>query len=126
MGVTVERLGEHRARMHWDTCLHEAAHAVMDTRNGYSVYRVTVAAEPGFLSTGKDSCVSDGPLLQSIVAGNLAERLWGVGKYCRLHSLLNGAGGDIDMVALLESRKRGGERISDADRKAAMKVWQAE
>jgi hypothetical protein len=38
----------------------------------------------------------------------------------------NGAVGDFDMVALLESRKRGSERVSKEDRKAAMKVWQAE
>jgi hypothetical protein len=47
-------------------------------------------------------------------------------EYYRLGRMWNGAVGDFDMVALLESRKRGSERVSKEDRKAAMKVWQAE
>jgi hypothetical protein len=66
------------------------------------------------------------PLLSSLVAGNLAERLWGVGKYCQLGRRGNGAWGDFGTVALLESRKRGSETISWEDRKAAMQVWQEE
>jgi hypothetical protein len=38
----------------------------------------------------------------------------------------NGAVGDFVTVALLESRKRGSERISVEDRRAAMRTWQAE
>ncbi len=114
------------ARMHWDLCLHEAAHAVMHMRDGHGVRMATVATQPEDDSDGKVISLGGGPLLSSLVAGTLAQRLWGIGIFCRLGSMLNGAGGDFGMVVLLESRKRGGERISDADRKAAMKVWRAE
>jgi len=117
---------KYAARHHWDLCLHEAAHAVMTARDGHGVYKVTVVVDqPGDFSNGKAFSAGEPPL-SSLVAGNLAQRLWGVSKYYRLGRLWNGAVGDFDMVALLESPKRGSERISDADRMAAMKVWQAE
>jgi hypothetical protein len=79
---------------------------------------------------GSEKCVSarlgGKPLLSSLVAGNLAQRLWGVGKYRQLGRRGNGAWGDFGTVALLESRKRGSERISWEDRRAAMQVWQEE
>jgi len=120
------RLREHDARRHWDTCLHEAAHAVMETRDGPGVSRVAVAGQPGELEDGDGVCIGSGPLLSSLVAGNLAERLWGVGWYCRLGRMWNGAVGDFRTVALLECRKRGSERVSVEDRRAATRTWRAE
>jgi len=117
---------EYAARKHWDTCLHEAAHAVMETRDGPGVSRVTVASQPGGLEDGDGVCIGSEPLLSSLVAGNLAERMWGVYGYSRLGHLLNGAAGDFRTVALLESRKRGSETISKDDRRAAMRTWRAE
>jgi len=114
------------ARRHWDTCLHEAAHAVMHTRDGHGVSMAEVETWPFLFKQGWVACLGGKPLLSSLVAGNLAERLWGVGKYCRLGRRGNGAWGDIGTVALLESRKRGSERISWEDRRAAMQVWQEE
>jgi hypothetical protein len=111
---------------HWDTCLHEAAHAVMDTRDGQGVSMAELAAWPSVFERGSVTRLDGEPLLSSLVAGNLAQRLWGVGKYCRLGRRGNGAVGDFGAVALLESRKRGSERISWEDRKAAMQVWQEE
>ena len=108
------------ARKHWDTCLHEAAHAVMETRDGPGVSMVTVASRPGGLEDGDGVCIGGEPLLSSLVAGNLAERVWGVYGYFRLGHMWNGAVGDFRTVALLECRKRGGERISEEDRRAAM------
>jgi hypothetical protein len=117
---------KYAARRHWDTCLHEAAHAVMETRDGQGVSMVAVAGQPGDLEDGEGVCIVNEPLLSSLVAGNLAERLWGVGWYYRLGRMWNGAVGDFVTVALLESRKRGSERISVEDRRAAMRTWQAE
>jgi len=114
------------ARRHWDTCLHEAAHAVMDTRDGHGVSMAEIATWPSVFERGRVSCLGGKPLLSSLVAGNLAQRLWGVGKYCQLGRRGNGAAGDFGTVALLESRKRGRERISWEDRKAAMQAWQKE
>jgi len=132
MGTGGARLGrvldveEWSARRHWDTCLHEAAHAVMATRDGPGVSSVTVASQPGGLEDGDGVCIGGEPLLPSLVAGNLAERMWGVYGYSRLGHLLNGAAGDFRTAALLESRKRGSETISEEDRRAAMRTWQAE
>ena len=120
------RHDEYAARKHWDTCLHEAAHAVMDTRDGHGVRMVTVATGPFDSSDGEVLPLGGEPLLSSLVAGNLAERLWGVDTYYRLGRMGNGAWGDFRTVARLESRKRGSDRISKEDRGAAMKVWQAE
>jgi hypothetical protein len=117
---------EYAARKHWDTCLHEAAHAVMETRDGPGVSSVTVASQPGGLENGDGVCIGGKPLLPSLVAGNLAERMWGVYGYSRLGHMLNGAGGDFRTVALLESRKRGSGTISKEDRRAAMRTWRAE
>jgi hypothetical protein len=114
------------ARRHWDTCLHEAAHAVMHTRDGHGVSMAEIATWPSVFERGSVVYIGDGPLLSSLVAGNLAQRLWGVGKYCQLGRRGNGAAGDFGTVALLESRKRGSERISWEDRKAAMQAWQEE
>jgi hypothetical protein len=114
------------ARRHWDTCLHEAAHAVMDTRDGRGVSMAEIATWPSVFKRGSVTCLDGKPLLSSLVAGNLAQRLWGVGKYCQLGRRGNGAAGDFGTVALLESRKRGSERISWEDHKAAMRVWQEE
>jgi hypothetical protein len=114
------------ARRHWDTCLHEAAHAVMDTRDGHGVSMAEIATWPSVFERGRVTCLGGKPLLSSLVAGNLAQRLWGVGKYCQLGRRGNGAAGDFGTVALLESRKRGSERISWEDHKAAMQVWQEE
>ncbi len=114
------------ARRHWDTCLHEAAHAVMFTRDGHGVSMAEIATWPSVFERGRVTCMGGKPLLSSLVAGNLAQRLWGVGKYCQLGRRGNGAAGDFGTVALLESRKRGSERISWEDRKAAMQVWQEE
>jgi hypothetical protein len=117
---------EEVARRHWDTCLHEAAHAVMHTRDGHGVAMAEIATWPSVFERGRVICLGGKPLLSSLVAGNLAQRLWGVGKYCQLGRRGNGAWGDFGTVALLESRKRGSERISWEDRKAAMTVWQEE
>ena len=114
------------ARRHWDTCLHEAAHAVMDTRDGHGVSMAEIATWSSVFERGSVTRLGGKPLLSSLVAGNLAQRLWGVGKYCQLGRRGNGAAGDFGTVALLESRKRGSERISWEDRKAAMEVWQEE
>jgi hypothetical protein len=114
------------ARRHWDTCLHEAAHAVMHTRDGHGVSMAEVETWPFLFEQGRVACLGGKPLLSSLVAGNLAERLWGVGRYRQLGRRGNGAWGDFGAVALLESRKRGSERISWEDRKAAMGVWQEE
>ncbi len=114
------------ARRHWDTCLHEAAHAVMHTRDGHGVSMAEVETWSFLFERGRVAYLGGKPLLSSLVAGNLAERLWGVGKYRRLGRRGNGAWGDFGTVALLESRKRGSERISWEDRKAAMQVWQEE
>ncbi|MBZ5669226.1 MAG: hypothetical protein LAO04_05805 [Acidobacteriia bacterium] len=114
------------ARRHWDTCLHEAAHAVMDTRDGHGVSMAEIATWPSVFERGRVTCLGGKPLLSSLVAGNLAQRLWGVGKYCRLGRRGNGAAGDFGAVALLEARKRGSETISKEDRKAAMQAWQEE
>ena len=114
------------ARRHWGTCLHEAAHAVMHTRDGHGVSMAEIATWPSDFGRGSVTRLGGKPLLSSLVAGNLAQRLWGVGKYCQLGRRGNGAVGDFDTVALLESRKRGSERISWEDRKAAMQVWQEE
>ena len=114
------------ARRHWDTCLHEAAHAVMDTRDGHGVSMAEIATWPSVFERGRVTCLGGKPLLSSLVAGNLAQRLWGVGKYRQLGRRGNGAWGDFGTVALLESRKRGSERISWEDHKAAMQVWQEE
>ena len=87
---------------------------------------VTVASGP--LDSGDGGVLPLGgePLLSSLVAGNLAERLWGVDTYYRLGRMWNGAWGDFRAVAGLESGKRGGGRISEEDRRAAMRIWQAE
>jgi len=114
------------ARRHWNTCLHEAAHAVMHTRDGHGVSMAEIATWPSVFERGRVTCLGGEPLLSSLVAGNLAQRLWGVGKYCQLGRRGNGAAGDFGTVALLESRKRGSERVSWEDRKAAMQVWQEE
>jgi len=113
------------ARKHWGTCLHEAAHAVMDTRDGYGIYMATVVAQPGDFAGGKVFSLGE-PSLSSLVAGNLAQRLWGLEKYYRLGVMWNGAVGDFEIVAALESGKRGSNRISKQDRSAARKTWQAE
>ncbi|MGA2606217.1 MAG: hypothetical protein ABSH01_02025 [Terriglobia bacterium] len=114
------------ARRHWDTCLHEAAHAVMDTRDGHGVSMAEIATWPSVFERGRVTCLGGKPLLSSLVAGNLAQRLWGVGKYCQLGRRGNGAWGDFGTVALLEASKRGSGTISWEDRKAAMQVWQEE
>ena len=114
------------ARRHWDTCLHEAAHAVMHTRDGHGVSMAEVETLPFLFEQGRVAHLGGKPLLSSVVAGNLAERLWGVGRYCQLGRRGNGAWGDFGTVALLESRKRGSGRISWEDRRAAMQVWQEE
>jgi len=114
------------ARRHWDTCLHEAAHAVMYTRDGHGVSMADIATWPSVFERGSVTRLGGKPLLSSLVAGNLAQRLWGVGKYCQLGRRGNGAVGDFRTVALLESRKRGSEKISWEDHKAAMQVWQEE
>jgi hypothetical protein len=114
------------ARRHWDTCLHEAAHAVMHTRDGHGVSMADIATWPSDFGRGSVTRLGGKPLLSSLVAGNLAQRLWGVGKYRQLGRRGNGAWGDFGTVALLESRKRGSERISWEDRRAAMQVWQEE
>jgi hypothetical protein len=119
-------LEEDAARRHWDTCLHEAAHAVMDTRDGHGVSLAEIATWPSVFKQGSVTPLGGEPLLSSLVAGNLAQRLWGVGKYCGLGLRGNGAVGDFGAVARLESRKRGSERISWEGRKAAMQVWQEE
>jgi hypothetical protein len=98
----------------------------MYMKDGHGVQMATVVTQPGDFDSGKVFSLGDEFLLSSLVAGNLAQRLWGIGKYYPLGRMWNGAVGDFDMVALLESRKRGSERISREDRKAAMKVWQAE
>jgi hypothetical protein len=85
-----------------------------------------IATWPSVFERGRVTCLGGEPLLSSLVAGNLAQRLWGVGKYCQLGRRGNGAAGDFGTVALLESRKRGSERVSWEDRKAAMQVWQEE
>jgi hypothetical protein len=120
------RHDEYAARRHWDACLHEAAHAVMETRDGPGVSMVAVAGQPGDLEDGEGVCIGKEPLLSSLVAGNLAERLWGVGWYYRLGRMWNGAVGDFRTVAFLEARKRGSERVSVEDRRAATKTWRAE
>jgi hypothetical protein len=117
---------KYAARKHWDTCLHEAAHAVMETRDGPGVSMVAVAGQPGDLEDGEGVCIGKEPLLSSLVAGNLAERLWGVGWYYRLGRMWNGAWGDLRTVAFLEAWKRGSERVSVEDRRAAAKTWRAE
>jgi hypothetical protein len=109
------------ARRHWDTCLHEAAHAVMHTRDRHGVSMAEVETWPSVFKRGSVVYIGDGPLLSSLVAGNLAQRLWGVGKYCQLGCRGNGAWGDFGTVALLESRKRGSETISWEDRTAAIR-----
>ena len=114
------------ARRHWDTCLHEAAHAVMDTRDGHGVSMAEIATWPSVFERGRVTALGGEPLLSSLVAGNLAQRLWGVGKYCQLGRRGNGAAGDFGAVALLESRKRGSETISWEDRRAAMQAWREE
>jgi hypothetical protein len=114
------------ARRHWDTCLHEAAHAVIHTRDRHGVRTAEVEDWPSLHEQGSVVYIGDGPLLSSLVAGNLAQRLWGVGKYRRLGRRGNGAAGDFRTVALLESRKRGSERISWEGRRAAAQVWQEE
>jgi hypothetical protein len=114
------------ARRHWNTCLHEAAHAVMHTRDGHGVSMAEIATWPSVFERGRVTCLGGEPLLSSLVAGNLAQRLWGVGKHCRLGRRGNGAAGDFGTVALLESRKRGSEGVSWEGRKAAMQVWQEE
>jgi hypothetical protein len=81
---------------------------------------------PFLFEQGRVAHLGGKPLLSSVVAGNLAERLWGVGRYCQLGRRGNGAWGDFGTVALLESRKRGSGRISWEDRRAAMQVWQEE
>ena len=113
------------ARRHWDTCLHEAAHAVMHTRDGHGVSMAEVEDWPFIFKQGRVT-LGGKPLLSSLVAGNLAQRLWGVGKYCQLGRRGNGAWGDFGTVALLEASKRGSGTISWEDRKAAMQVWQEE
>jgi hypothetical protein len=117
---------EEAARRHWDTCLHEAGHAVMHTRDGHGVAMAEIATWPSVFERGRVICLGGKPVLSSLVAGNLAQRLWGVGKYCQLGRWGNGAWGDFGAVALLESRKRGSERISWEDRKAAMQAWREE
>jgi hypothetical protein len=114
------------ARRHWNTCLHEAAHAVMHTRDGHGVSTAEVEDWPFLSEQGSVAYLGGKPLLSSLVAGNLAERLWGVGKYRPLGRRGNMAAGDFRTVALLESRKRGSERISWEGRKAAAQVWQEE
>jgi len=52
-----------RALRHWDTCLHEAAHAVLFTRDGHGVRTVSVGTEAGDPGIGTSSwrcspCVS--------------------------------------------------------------------
>ena len=84
------------ARRHWNTCLHEAAHAVMHTRDGHGVSLAEIAIWPSVFGRGRVTCLGDEPLLSSLVAGNLAHRLWGVGKYCQLGRRGNGAAGDFD------------------------------
>ena len=98
----------------------------MDTRDGHGVSMAEVETWSSVFGRGSVTPLGGKPLLSSLVAGNLAERLWGVGKYCQLGRRGNGAWGDFGTVALLESRKRGSERISWEDRKAAMQVWQEE
>ena len=118
---------EYAARKHWDTCLHEAAHAVMETRDGQGVSKVAVAGQPGGdLEDGEGVCIGNEPLLSSLVAGNLAERLWGLGWYYRLGRMWNRAWGDFRTVAFLEARKRGSERVYVEDRRTATKTWRAE
>jgi hypothetical protein len=117
---------EEVARRHWNTSVHEAAHAVMHTRDGHGVSTAEVETWPFLFEQGSVAYLGGKPLLSSLVAGNLAERLWGVGKYRRLGRRGNGAAGDFRTVALLESRKGGSERISREGRKAAMQVWQEE
>jgi hypothetical protein len=125
-GKNLNPLEEDAARRHWDTCLHEAAHAVMDTRDGHGVSLAEIAVWSSVFGRGSVTPLDGKPLLSSLVAGNLAERLWGVGKYFQLGLRGNGAVGDFGAVARLESRKRGSERISWEGRRAAMQVWQEE
>jgi hypothetical protein len=117
---------EYAARRRWDTCLHEAAHAVMETRDGHGVSMVAVASQPGELEDGEGVCIGNEPLLSSLVAGNLAERVWGIYGYSRLGHMCNGAVGDFGTVVFLEARKRGSERVSVEDRRAAMRTWREE
>jgi hypothetical protein len=114
------------ARRHWNTCLHEAAHAVMHTRDGHGVSMAEIATWPSVFERGSVTSLGGEPLLSSLVAGNLAQRLWGVSKYRQLGRRGNGAWRDFGTVALLECRKRGSEKITEEDRKAAMQVWQEE
>jgi hypothetical protein len=117
---------EEVARRHWNTCLHEAAHAVMHTRDGHGVSMAWIETWPFLSVQGSVAPLGGKHLLSSLVAGNLAERLWGVGKYCQFGLRGNGAWGDFGKVALLESQKRGSERPSWEDRKAAIQVWREE
>jgi hypothetical protein len=117
---------EEVAHKHWNTCLHEAAHAVMHTRDRHGVSMAEVETWPFLSVQGSVAYLGDQPLMSSLVAGNLAQRLWGVCKYCQLGHRGNGAWGDLRTVARLEARKRGSETISWEDRMAAMQVWREE
>ena len=121
-----EKLEQYLARRHWDLCLHEAAHAVMETRDGQGVSMVTVVTQPGDPCCGKAVYGGGEPPLSGTVAGDLAERLWGLSGYYPLGHMLNGASGDFASVALLESLRRGSNTISREDRRAAAPVWQEE
>jgi hypothetical protein len=121
-----EKVEEYLARRHWDLCIHESAHAVMGARDGLCVSMVTVVTQPGDPCCGKAVYGGGEPPMSGSVAGDLAERLWGLSGYYPLGHMLNGASGDFASVALLESRKRGSKAISQEDRRAAMQVWQEE
>jgi hypothetical protein len=115
------------ALRHWGTCLHEAAHAVMHTRDGHGVSLADIAVWSSDVGgRGEVVYVGDEPLLSSLVAGYLAQRLWGLSDYYQSGRMRIRATGDFHSLARLESRKRAGEKVTMEDRKAAMRVWQAE
>jgi hypothetical protein len=115
------------ALRHWGTCLHEAAHAVMHTRDGHGVSLADIAVWSSDVGgRGEVVYVGDEPLLSSLVAGYLAQRLWGLSDYYQSGRMRIRATGDFHSLPRLESRKRAGEKVTMEDRKAAMRVWQAE
>ena len=115
------------ALRHWGTCLHEAAHAVMHTRDGHGVSLADIAVWSSDVGgRGEVVYVGDEPLLSSLVAGYLAQRLWGLSDYYQSGRMRIRETGDFHSLARLESRKRAGEKVTMEDRKAAMRVWQAE
>jgi hypothetical protein len=113
-----------RAMRHWNVCLHEAGHAVVYIRGRDTVVGVGINNENGGVTTLGGEFWK--PFLPAaIVAGHVAELLWGYDTP-PLGSRWCGSGKDFQDIARAERRKRGGQRILKIDRAAARKVWQRE